>query len=181
MTTSIFRSKDQARDAVADVKDHALQAADDVRNHATEAAEDVAAHARRIGTNLRENASETLQRATGAVRDASHQIRERGADAADNVRDFIRERPLAAVVGFAAFGLALGYLLRPTPRKRGWFDASDISDMLQPLQRRARSGYRDLRSRGADVIESVQDRIPDHPVDAVVDRARSLGRNLKFW
>lgn len=181
MTTSIFRSKEQAREAVADVKDHARQAVEDVRDHAKDAADDVTTHASRIGANLRENASETLQRATGAVRDASHQIREKGADAADNVRDFIRERPLAAVVGFAAFGLALGYLLRPAPRKRGWFDASDISDMLEPLGRRARAGYRDLRSRGADVIGAVQDSLPDHPVDTVVDRARSLGRNFKFW
>lgn len=181
MSTSIFHSKDskdQARHAVEDVKDQARQAADDVRGHVRDAADDVAERARRIGSNLRENASDAVQRAGGAVRE----LKSRGTDAADQVRDFIREKPLAAVVGFAAFGLAVGYLLRPTPqRKRGWFDSSDISDILQPLQRRARSGYRDLRSRGSDVIDSVQDRLPDHPVDAMVDRARSFGRNLKFW
>ncbi|MFD0894133.1 hypothetical protein KBB96_02670 [Luteolibacter ambystomatis] len=173
MSTSIFHSKEQGRQAVEDVKDQARQAANDVRD----AADEVAGRARRIGANLRENASDAVQRATGAVRE----LKSRGTDAADHVRDFIREKPLAAVVGFAAFGLAVGYLLRPAPRKRGWFDASDISDILQPLERRARSGYRDLRSRGADVIGSVQDRIPDHPVDAMVDRARSFGRNFKFW
>ncbi|MGC4013851.1 MAG: hypothetical protein QM755_04940 [Luteolibacter sp.] len=181
MSTSIFRSKDQAQQALDDVKDHAKQAAHDVRDQARETADDVADHARRIGSNLKENASDALQRATGAMRDARDQIRTRGEDVTDQVRDFIREKPLAAVVGFAAFGLAVGYLLRPSPRKSSWFDASDISDVLEPLKRRARAGYRDLRGRGSDVIGAVQDRLPDHPMDAVVDRARSVGRNFKFW
>ncbi|BCU78181.1 hypothetical protein [Luteolibacter sp. LG18] len=169
--------KDQAREALDDVKDHARQAADDVRGHAREIADEFHDGA----GSLRERASGAIQRATGAVRDTGAEIRARGLDAADHVRDFVRDRPVSAIIGFTAFGFALGYLLRPAPKKSGWFDSSDLADVLTPLRKQARSRFEDLRGRGSDVIGAVQGHLPDHPLDAAIDRARSFGKNLKFW
>lgn len=165
--------KDEVKKAVDDAKDHARNIADEVRDQASEAATDLRDRAERA----KGKAADAIERAKERAREKGCELRARGCDTIDHVRDFIREKPVPALIGFTALGVAVGFLLRSRCHRHSLLE-EEASSLFAPLGRRLRSGYDELRSRGHDVFETVQDHLPHHPLDRVVNRARSLAKSL---
>jgi len=159
----------------------------DLKEQVRDTAHKLAADAQDRARDIRERASDAIDRATGAARDARDkgqellgQAREKSCDLLGQATAAVRRNPVPVVVGVATLGFAVGYLLCHR-RKTSYFDGDDLAAVFSPLGKRLRNRYEDLKDRGSDVFESVQDHLPDHPLDKLACGARSLGKNLKFW
>jgi ElaB/YqjD/DUF883 family membrane-anchored ribosome-binding protein len=166
--------KEEVKKAVDDAKDHARNISEEVKDQASEAADALRDRAQQA----KERAGDAIERARGKVRETGCELRAKGCDTIDHVREFIREKPVPAIIGFTALGVAIGYLLRSRCHRQSVLE-EEAASLCAPLGRRLRSGYNELRSRGQDVFDTVHDHLPNHPLDAVVNRARSLAKSLK--
>jgi ElaB/YqjD/DUF883 family membrane-anchored ribosome-binding protein len=138
---------------------------------------DAATH---IASEVEERAGELKDKAGDLMDRACCAVREKSCCASTKAQELIRRKPLPAVVGFAALGFAIGYMMCRS-RHRAIFDSDELASVFTPLGKRLRHGFQDLKDRGTDVFESVQSRVPHHAVDRVVGQARDLGKTLKFW
>ena len=137
------------------------------------AAATIASEAGERASELKDKADDFMTRAGSAVREAS--CRGHG-----KAQDLIRRNPLPAVVGFAALGFAIGYMIC-RGRSRPIFDPDELASAFTPLGKRLREGYQELKERGTGAFESVQSHVPHKAVDRMVGQARDFGRTLKFW
>lgn len=136
--------------------------------------------ATRIASEVEERASDLKDKAGDLIERAGCAVREKSCCVHNKAQELIRRKPLPTVVGFAALGFAIGYMVCRS-RSRSIFDSDELASVFTPLGKRLRDGYQDLKERGTDAFESVQARVPHHAVDRVVGQARDFGRTLKFW
>lgn len=133
-----------------------------------------------LASEVEDRASDLKDKAGELIGKAGCALREQGGCAHSKAQELIRRKPLPAVVGFAALGFALGYMICRS-RSRSIFDADELASALTPLGKRLRNGYQDLKHRGTDAFESVQARVPHDAVERMVGQARDFGKTLKFW
>lgn len=186
------------QDAADKVKEAARSVADSARNEVHDAADQAGTALGRVSDKIRDlssTAGERLHDGTIAARkklqegacvareklhDGALAARDKGGEAYDRVKDAIRENPIPAVIGFTALGFALAYAF--FPRRERSLNLSDrLSDVLSPLGERLHDHYDSARSRGAELLEEMESRLPRNPVNSVLGQVRGFGKNLKFW
>lgn len=169
------------------VKEAANAVADSARNEARDAADQAGTALGRVSEKIRDvtsTASEKLHDGAAVARERLHDgalaARDKGEEIYVSVKDLIREKPIPAVIGFAALGFALAYAFFPR-RERSASVADRLANALSPWGERLHDRYDSLRSRGGDLLEEVDSHIPRHPIDSVLGQVRGFGKNLKFW
>ncbi|MEO6031727.1 MAG: hypothetical protein ABIP61_07470 [Burkholderiaceae bacterium] len=119
-TTPLADQATRLADQAAESADHAIRATQQMSergfDHLAHQVDNLHDRATPLLNRLTGQAEAAARRGVGAMRDASHQVRERAARVSDNTAGYVRDEPMKSMLIAAAAGAALmavvGFLTR---------------------------------------------------------------------
>ena len=158
---------------------------------ASVAAKDVSCVIEDISKDISETVSsrieEGVERTKGYALNAISATR----DTLETSKEYVRRNPVPFVLGAAAFGMAIGFMLVMARRKPTFGERyveeplvavrEAILGALAPVTHRVHQGYDSARGGTGKVMARVHDLVPGCNGVSFSDHLGRIGNNLKFW